>query len=321
MEPVPPPVRTPPAAVSPAVAARRSGWLGLALMLTSTATFATSGVFGTALGAAGWSAAAALTIRLGIAALVLTVPAVLALRGRAHVVRRSAGRLLLYGTVPVAAGQVAYFNALGRMDVGVVLLVFNLGIFWVVGWMWARHGHRPPVLVGVGGVLALAGVTLVLDVLGEVALDGVGLAWSLAGTVGLALHYLLPANADPELPPVAMAWAGLGIGAVVLLAAGLSGAVPFTASRADVVLLGDAVGWVWPIAGMALLAGAVPYATVAVGSRLLGARLSAFVGLTEMLFGILLAWVLLGQDLTAPQLVGAALTVAGIALVRAAETP
>lgn len=299
---------------------RRQAWVGLLLVLVASAAFATSGVFGTALGRTGWSAPAALTIRLGVASLVLTVPALHALRGRPGVLRRNALRLLGYGTVPIAAGQVAYFNALGRMDVGVVLLVFNLGIFWVVGWMWARHGHRPPPLVAAGGVLALAGLALVLDVLGDVHVDGIGMAWSLGGTVGLALHYVLPANADPDLPPVTMAWAGLGIGSVVLLCAGLSGAVPLTTSRDAVELLGRSVGWVWPLAGLALLAGAVPYVTIGVGSRLLGARLSSFVGLTEMLFGILFAWVLLGQALTALQLVGAALTVAGIALVRYAET-
>lgn len=304
----------------PADAARGRALLGLVLVLGASASFATSGVFGTSLGAAGWSATAALTIRLGVAALVLTMPALLALRGRRGVIRRSAPRLLAYGLLPIAAGQVAYFNALQHLDVGVCLLVFNLGIFWVVGWMWARHGQRPGLLVGVGGLLAMAGVTLVLDVRGDVRVDGAGLAWALAGTVGLAMHYVLPANAGHDLPPVAVAWAGLGTGAVALATAGLSGVVPLHASRADVDLVGHAVGWVWPIAGLAILSGVVPYLTIAVGSRLLGARLSAFVGLTEMLFGALLAWLLLGQTLGPLQLAGAAVAVAGIGLVRYAET-
>jgi drug/metabolite transporter (DMT)-like permease len=290
-------------------------------MLTASATFATSGVFGTALGASGWSAAAALTIRLGVATALLTAPALLALRGRPGVLRRNARRLMAYGTLPIAAGQVAYFNSLQRMDVGVALLVFNLGIFWVVGWMWVRHGHRPSVLVGVGGLLAIGGVALVLDVGGQVRVDGLGLGLALAGSFGLAMHYVLPANAGDDLPPVVMAWAGLGIGSVSLLTAGTVGVVPFVTSTADVALVGRQVGWVWPLAGLALLAGVVPYVTIAVGSRLLGARLSAFVGLTEMLFGIFFAWVLLGQSLTVLQLVGAVLTVGGIGLVRYAETP
>ena len=309
-------------AASPAPSAtRRPAGLGLALMLTAAATFATSGVFGTALGASGWSAAAALTIRLGVAAALLTGPALYALRGRRGVLRRHAGRLLAYGTIPIAAGQVAYFNSLQHLDVGVSLLVFNLGIFWVVGWMWLRHGQRPGVLVGVGGVLALGGVTLVLDVLGAVRADTLGIALALGGSFGFAMHYVLPANAGDDLPPVAMAWAGLGIGAVTLLAAGLTGVVPYVGSTADVALLGRSMSWVWPLAGIALLAGAVAYTATAIGSRLLGARLSAFVGLSEMLFGIGFAWVLLGQRLTALQLLGAVLTVAGIALVRYAETP
>ena len=54
-------------------------------------------------------------------------------------------------------------------------------------------------------------------------------------------------------------------------------------------------------------------------ARRLGARLASFVGLTEVLFAVLFAWLLLDQLPARIQLVGGVLIVAGIALVRIDE--
>jgi drug/metabolite transporter (DMT)-like permease len=47
--------------------------------------------------------------------------------------------------------------------------------------------------------------------------------------------------------------------------------------------------------------------------------LASFVGLTEVLFAVLFAWLFLGQLPTGMQLVGGVLIVAGVALVRVDE--
>ena len=59
----------------------RASRAGLGLALLSAATFGTSGTFATALIDAGWSQAAAVAIRVSIAALVLAIPAAFVLRG------------------------------------------------------------------------------------------------------------------------------------------------------------------------------------------------------------------------------------------------
>ena len=64
--------------------------VGLGLALLSALTFATSGTFARPLITGEWSAEAVVVARVGIAALVLAVPAVLALRGRWQVLRRNA---------------------------------------------------------------------------------------------------------------------------------------------------------------------------------------------------------------------------------------
>ena len=54
-------------------------------------------------------------------------------------------------------------------------------------------------------------------------------------------------------------------------------------------------------------------------ARVLGARLASFVGLSEVLFAIVFAWLLLGQTPAPVQLVGGLLVLAGIGLVRLDE--
>jgi drug/metabolite transporter (DMT)-like permease len=95
--------------------------------------------------------------------------------------------------------------------------------------------------------------------------------------------------------------------------------LPLAAPRTDVTLLDTQVSWLVPVLGLALVAAVVAYVTGIAGARLLGAKVASFVGLTEVLFAVAFAWVLLGQSLGIMQLTGGALVLAGIALVRADE--
>jgi drug/metabolite transporter (DMT)-like permease len=81
------------------------------------------------------------------------------------------------------------------------------------------------------------------------------------------------------------------------------------------------VSWVVPIVGLGLIAAAIAYAAGIAASRRLGAKLASFVGLTEVLFAVLIAWAALGQAPGVVQLLGGLVVLAGIALVRADERP
>ena len=143
--------------------------------------------------------------------------------------------------------------------------------------------------------------------------------WGLAAAVGLAVYFVLSAGTKEALPPLVVAWGGLTIGGAALLAAGAVGVLPLLAPRADVTLLETEVSWLVPVLGLSLVAAVVAYVAGIVAARLLGAKVASFIGLTEVLFAVAFAWVLLGQSLGVLQLVGAALVVAGIALVRLEE--
>ncbi|WBB66101.1 EamA family transporter [Micromonospora sp. WMMD812] len=293
--------------------------VGLGLALLSAVTFATSGTFARSLIEGGWSAPSAVIARVGIAALVVAVPAVLALRGRWHVLRRNLGVVGVFGLLGVALAQVCFFNAVRYLPVGVALLLEYLGIILVVAWTWLVHGQRPRRLTVAGSAAALAGLVFVLDLTGAGRLDPLGVLWGLGAAVGLAGYFVLAGRVDAELPSVVLASGGMAVGAAALTALGLAGALPLHATFGTVDFAGQQTSWLVPIAGLSLVAAVIAYLTGIAGARILGPRLSSFVGLTEVMFAVLIAWLVLGELPTVVQLLGGVLIIAGVALVRLDE--
>jgi drug/metabolite transporter (DMT)-like permease len=293
--------------------------MGLVLAVASAATFGTSGTFATSLLQAGWTPAAAVTIRISIAALVLTPFALRELRGKWHTLRAGLPMIAMFGLVAVAACQLFYFNAVEHLSVGVALLLEYLGTVLVVGWMWVRHGHRPRRLTVGGAGVAVAGLVLVLDLIGSHHLDPVGVMWGLAAAAGLAVYFVLSAQVDEAVPPLVMAWGGLLVGAVVLIVLDSTGLLNARAKFVDVELAHHQVSWLVPVLGLSVVAAAIAYLAGIAASRLLGARLASFLGLLEVVCAVIFAWLLLGQVPTATQFAGGVLIIAGVSLVRLDE--
>ena len=94
---------------------------GLGLSLLAAATFGTSGAFADSLLKVGWSPAGVVLARISLAAVFLTVPAIISLRGRWGLLRANARMIISFGLIAIAACQVTYFNAVARMSVGIAL--------------------------------------------------------------------------------------------------------------------------------------------------------------------------------------------------------
>jgi drug/metabolite transporter (DMT)-like permease len=300
---------------------RAAGGVGLTLGLLSAVSFGTSGTFASSLIDTGWSPAAAVFARVSIAALVLTGPALITLRGRWALLRRWGWRTVGYGLIGVAACQLCYFNAISRMPVGIALLLEYLGVVLIVVWLWLRHGQRPRPLTVLGGAGALGGLALMLDLSGSGGVSIAGVIWALLAAVSMAVYFFLSAASDAEpLPPVVMTWGGMVVGAFALGFLGLTGAAPLAASGADVTLFDTRVSWLVAVLGLSLLAAALAYITGIGAARRLGAKLGSFVAMAEILFAVLFAWLLLHQTPSGTQFLGGALILAGVVLVRLDES-
>jgi drug/metabolite transporter (DMT)-like permease len=287
--------------------------------------FGTSGTFGAALEGAGWSPAGAVLVRVTVAALALTVPALFALRGRWALLRRRARQVVAYGLVGVAACQVCYFNAIARMDVGISILLEYLGIVLVVGWLWLRHGQRPRLLTMLGGVAALGGLALMLQLSGSGGVSLVGVLYALAAAVSMAVYFFQSSatsasDGSEVLPPVVLTWGGMVTGAVAIALVGAARLMPLRFASSSVTLLNSQVSWVLPVLGLGVVAAAIAYVTGIGAARRLGAKLGSFVAMAEVLFAAGFAWVLLHQVPTGMQFLGGALILAGVVAVRLDES-
>jgi len=293
--------------------------IGLAGAITSAATFGTSGAFIKPLLEAGWSPAAAVTAR-ALTAGVLLLPFVLfSLRGRWHTLWRARWQVLGLGVVAVALTQLAYFAAIRRIPVSTGLLVEYLAPLLLVLWAWATTRRLPRRAVLVGSLLAIGGLVLVIGPGAVQAVDPIGLGLAFAAAIGCAIYFVVAARPANGLPPVALAGVGLLVGGVTLGLAGLTGLMPFTATTGDVPLFGSPAPWWVPLTVVAVFATAIAYTTGIFGSARLGSRLASFVGLLEVVFASIFAWLVVDERLTPLQMVGGVLILAGIAAVPAEQ--
>ncbi len=297
--------------------ADRAG-VGWAFALVSAASFGLSGPVGRGLMDSGWSAASAVAIRVLLGAVVLVPVAVVQLRGRWGLLRRHLPLIAVYGAVPVAGCQLAYFSAVARIPVGVALLIEYTAPLAVVGWLWLRQGQRPTRLTAVGAALGVVGLFLVVDPAGG-GTDALGIAFALVAMVGAAFFFVLSSRPLDGLPGTAVAAGGLLVGGVLLLLAGAVGLVPFATSTAPAAYSGLTVPWWVPVAVLGVVTAAVGYGCGIAATRRLGARLASFVALSEVLAALVFAAFLLGEAPAPIQLLGGVAIVAGVVVVRRGE--
>ncbi|GAA3068353.1 MULTISPECIES: DMT family transporter [Actinomycetes] len=295
--------------------------VGLLIALFSAVAFGSSGGVAKGLLDSGWSPAAAVTLRILIGALVLLPLAAVEMRGHWELLRRRRtwAHVALFGALAVAGCQLFFFLAVTHLTVGVALMLEYLGPILVVLWLWAVRRQTPRALTLAGIGLALTGLLLVLDVFSDAQISMIGVLWGLLAAVGLAVFFLVGADESTGLPPLAFTSLAMLLGAAALALAGALGAVPFEMAADDVPLAGAVVPWWVPVLWLGIIAAGVAYATGVIAARRLQAKLASFVGLTEVLFAVAWAWLLLGELPAIIQLLGGLLILAGVVCIRLDE--
>ena len=150
----------------------------------------------------------------------------------------------------------------------------------------------------------------------------IGVGWGLAAAVCAACYFVMSANvsngsADSEgVNPITLAAAGLVVGAAAVTLLGVVGIMPLTFTTNDTVIAGWTTSWVVPVVALGVVATAVAYTLGIMGISMLRPRFASLVGLSEVMFAVLAAWVLLGEAMTTIQAVGGAIVLVGLALAR-----
>ncbi|HEY9263991.1 MAG TPA: EamA family transporter, partial [Mycobacterium sp.] len=151
----------------------------------------------------------------------------------------------------------------------------------------------------------------------------VGVGWGLAAAVCAACYFLMSDKVGGQGPdgqaglhPITLAAAGLIVGGASVALLGVAGVMPLTFATADTVIAGWTTSWLVPVVALALIPTAIAYTLGIVGIARLRPRFASLVGLSEVMFAVLAAWVLLGEAVTPTQAAGGAVVLAGLALAR-----
>ena len=91
------------------------------------------------------------------------------------------------------------------------------------------------------------------------------------------------------------------------------------ADTASVTYADVEVAWWVPLVLLGVVTAALSYVSGIAAARILGSRLASFVALSEVVAGVLWAWVLLGELPGLLQLVGGLLVLAGVVGVKLGE--
>jgi len=293
--------------------------LGLLLAVGSAFAFGSSGPFAKSLMEAGWSPTAAVTARLAGGALLMAVFATIVKPDWFREALQHGKTVVAYGVIPIAGAQLCYFNAVAHLSVGVALLLEYTAPILVVGWLWATTRRRPSSLTLTGVALAIAGIMLVLNVFSGAHINLIGVGWALAAAVCAACYFLMSSSVTTDgdgLNSITLATAGLIVGAAAVATLGVSGLMPLTFATNDAVVAGFTTSWLVPVIALTLLPTAIAYTLGIMAIARLQPRFASLVGLSEVMFAVLAAWVLLGEAVTMTQAIGGVVVLVGLTLAR-----
>ena len=290
------------------------GWI---FALISAAVFGLSGSLARSLIDLGWSPAAVVAVRIGGAFLVLLVPTLVLLRRTRRPTARQSARVVGYGVAAVAMAQLCFFSAVQYLSVGVALLLEYLAPVLLIGYHWLRDRRRPANAVLVGAAIALVGLVFVLDVRNGLTLNPIGVLWGLGAALGLSAYFLLSeGGGEDSVHPLLLTTGGTGVGALVILTVAATGFLPLSARTGTTTLGGADVAWWLPLLLLVTVSAVLAYLTGIIAVRRLGSSVASFVSLSEVIFAVIFAAVLLAQRPSGFQLLGGLAILVGIAVVQ-----
>lgn len=311
---VPNPIEPLSAVVDHAATARAQA-VGVVMYLIAAFLFALNGSIAKAQIDAGLTAAQVNEIRtLGamvalLAYLLVTRPSSL------RVSRRDIPFLLVFGLVAYGATPYLYFVTITFLPIGIAtLLAFTAPLFVALWLHFVRH-ERIGRTIWLALALVIVGMVLVAQVWAGVTLNPVGLLLGLIMAISLAAYLLLGEEGTRRMDSLSLAFWGFAIASAFWSIVYPWWDFPWAVLGDTTSLMDGALSGV-PVWGlvlwMVLLGALAPFLLVLGSLKRIGAQRGGIIGTSEPIWATLLAFILLGQTITAVQGLGGLVVLGGI---------
>jgi len=270
-------------------------------------------------------------VRLGLAAGVMALFAIIS-KVSLRIQGRELGQLALVGAI-AAAHFTLYIQALNLTTIAHTLLLVNLSpvLVAVYGHLTGDHRLKPSqyggVLAAIGGVAVMVGFQAVASpeiLMGDALALGSGLAYAVYSLMGRGLReeYSLPKyafwvylSAGALLLPLGL-WRLVGVGEVGGLA-GVAGTAAASFGMAMTLTRDNLL----PLVLLGLLPTAFGHTLYNAALRRIQATYANLIATQEVTGGIILGFLVLGEEPTVITVLGAALALLGIYWVLRTESP
>ena len=296
---------------------------GYLMVSTAAILFAVNGTVSKVILASGLSSPRLAQVR-STGAFVVLLLAIVVVRPRLlRVARRELAFLAVFGVAGLASVQVFYFLAIHRLAIGIALLIQYLAPLLVA--LWARYAMYEPVRRRIWGALALAlgGLALMVQLWQGVKLDGLGVTYALIAAVAFALYILLAERAVSRRDAISVSCYGFLFSALFWAIVQPWWTFPSSVPGRDVSLLGHLADWhlpVWALMSWMVLFGTiVPFALVVGALRHVSATRAGIVAMLEPVAATVVAYGWLAESLSAVQIAGGLVVLAGILLAQSAR--
>ncbi len=259
-------------------------------------------------------------------AMVALLVLVLAIEPSRLRVRRDEWPLLLvYGVIGIALVQWLYFVAIARLPVGIALLLEFTAPLLVALWATFVQHKDLGRTIWLALALALAGLALVAQVWQGLTLDLVGLLAAVGAAVSLATYFVAGEHAVGTRDTLSLALWAFVVATVFWSVAHPWWTVPWDELTGAVSLQGNLDSWsvpLWALVVWIVLLGTVaPFLLVIGALRHVPATRAGIVGTIEPVLAGVVAYLWLGEVLSAVQVLGAFVVIVGVSLAQLATAP
>jgi len=297
--------------------------LGYAMVLAATCMWGVNGTVSKAILSTGLSSSRLTEIRSTGAALALGTALLVAQPWRLRIRRGEILFLTVFGILGLALVQWLYFFAIHRLQIGIALLIQYLAPVLIA--LYARFVVKEQVRrrIWAALVLALGGLSLVVDLWNGFSLDALGTVASLGAAIAFALYILLAEHAVGRRDPVSLLCLGFAVAAVFWAVVqpwwSFPAALVDDRVRLDGALLATTTP-VWLLMLTMVIVGTIlPFLLLVGALRHISATRVGVTAMFEPVAGALVAYAWLGESLSAPQLTGGAIVLTGILLAQTAR--